>query len=53
MALSDHFRNNASKAVNPYGNGATSDQIVTIVKDFLLNDKIDIKKKFYDIKFDL
>lgn len=53
LALSDHFRNNASKAVNPYGNGATSDQIVTIVKDFLLNDKIDIKKKFYDIKFDL
>lgn len=51
LALSDCFRNNAAKAVNPYGNGDTSDKIVTIVKDFLLHDKIDIKKKFYDLKF--
>lgn len=51
LALSDCFRNNAAKAVNPYGNGDTSDKIVTIVKEFLLHDKIDIKKKFYDLKF--
>lgn len=51
LALTDSFRNNAVKAVNPYGDGDTSGRIVTIMRDFLLKDKIDIKKRFYDIAF--
>ena len=35
---------------NIYGNGNTSEKIVEIVKDYLMNDKIYLKKKFYDIK---
>lgn len=37
------------KATLMYGNGDTSDKIVSVIKDQLLNDKIDLKKKFYDI----
>lgn len=32
-----------------YGYGNTSEKIVAVLKDFLLNAKIDLKKKFYDI----
>lgn len=32
-----------------YGDGKTSCKIVSVIKDYLLNDKIDLKKKFYDI----
>lgn len=32
-----------------YGDGETSAKIVDVIKDYLLNDKIDLKKKFYDI----
>ena len=39
-------------AKNPYGDGNTSDYIVSIIKDYLVNNKINIKKKFYDIDFE-
>jgi GDP/UDP-N,N'-diacetylbacillosamine 2-epimerase (hydrolysing) len=32
-----------------YGNGDTSEKIVNVIKDYLINDKIELKKKFYDI----
>ena len=32
-----------------YGNGDTSDKIIKVVKQFLFEDKIDLKKHFYDI----
>ena len=32
-----------------YGDGNTSEKIVTVLKDFLFHDKIDLKKTFYDI----
>lgn len=32
-----------------YGDGKTSCKIVSVIKDYLLNNKIDLKKKFYDI----
>lgn len=32
-----------------YGDGDTSAKIVGVIKDYLLNDKIDLKKKFYDL----
>lgn len=36
---------------NLYGDGSTSEQIVRIIKEFLNKGKIDLKKKFYDIKY--
>jgi len=48
LALSEEFVQKAKKTVNPYGNGDTSDKIVEVIKDYLLNDKIELKKKFYD-----
>jgi GDP/UDP-N,N'-diacetylbacillosamine 2-epimerase (hydrolysing) len=38
------------KSTNMYGDGSTSGKIVTIIKDYLLNDKIDLKKTFYDME---
>lgn len=35
-----------------YGDGTTSEQIVGVIKDYLLNDKIDLKKHFYDLKME-
>ena len=32
-----------------YGDGETSTKIVSVIKDHLLNGRIDLKKKFYDI----
>lgn len=37
------------KPVYLFGDGNTSSQIVSILKDYLLNGKIDLKKKFFDI----
>ncbi|NCC01717.1 MAG: UDP-N-acetylglucosamine 2-epimerase (hydrolyzing) [Clostridia bacterium] len=48
LALSDNFSNKARKTINPYGDGNTSEKIVATIKDFLLNNKINLKKKFYD-----
>ena len=48
MALSMKFKKKAHNTINPYGNGNTSRRIVNVIINFLLNDKIDLKKKFYD-----
>lgn len=48
LALSGEDRKKAKKANNPFGDGNTSDKIIDIVKDFLLNDRIHLMKKFYD-----
>lgn len=48
LALSDNFRNKARTTINPYGDGNTSEKIVSTIKDFLLNNKVNLKKKFYD-----
>lgn len=47
------FAKKGSKIVNPYGDGAASKKIVDIILDFLEQNKIDIKKKFYDIDFEV
>lgn len=52
MALSDSFRMKLLDTVNPYGDGNTSDKIVKIIKCFVLKDKINLKKKFYDIDWE-
>lgn len=48
LALTDKFRKKARQTSNPYGDGNTSEKIVDTIKEFLLKDKIDLKKKFYD-----
>ena len=47
-AITLEFKEKAHNTINPYGDGNTSGKIVAVIKDFLLNDKIDLKKKFYD-----
>lgn len=49
LALTKEFKDIAYKTINPYGDGNTSGKIVDAIKDFLLNDKIDLKKKFNDM----
>ena len=43
------FQNKLQNIQNPYEKENTSKSIVSIIMDFLLNDKIEIKKKFYDL----
>lgn len=48
IALTKECQNKTRKTVNPYGDGNTSDRIVATLEDFLLNERIALKKKFYD-----
>lgn len=48
LALTKEFKEKASNTINPYGHGSTSVKIVDVLKEFLFNDKIELKKKFYD-----
>lgn len=51
--LSETFRKSIRNSKNLYGSGDTSARIVSIAKEFLLDHKIDMKKKFYDIEFEV
>ncbi|MGF7400330.1 UDP-N-acetylglucosamine 2-epimerase [Thermoanaerobacterium thermosaccharolyticum] len=50
LALTEEFKNKSRNTINPYGDGNTSMKIVEVLKDFLLGDKINLKKKFYDLE---
>ena len=50
QANDPEFRESIQDAVNPYGDGKTSDKMSEVLTDFLMNDRIDLKKKFYDIE---
>ncbi|MBC3888243.1 UDP-N-acetylglucosamine 2-epimerase (hydrolyzing) [Acetobacterium paludosum] len=50
VALTEEFKNKAKNVINPYGDGNTSDKIIDNLRELILNDKIDLKKKFYDLK---
>jgi GDP/UDP-N,N'-diacetylbacillosamine 2-epimerase (hydrolysing) len=47
--LNGDFNKILSQIKSPYGIGETSENIVKVIKEFLYNEKIDLKKKFYDI----
>ena len=49
-ALTEEFENKARKCRNPYEKENTAANIISVIKDYLLNDKIKLKKGFYDIK---
>jgi GDP/UDP-N,N'-diacetylbacillosamine 2-epimerase (hydrolysing) len=51
-ALSPSFIAMAKQVVNPYGDGHTSDKIIKTIKQVLLQDRIDLKKRFFDIRRD-
>ncbi len=48
-AMSPDFREVAKNVKNPYGNGETSKQIVSILEKLVKNQKMDLEKKFYDL----
>ncbi len=50
VALSEEFREKVRTTANPYGDGNTSDIVVDVIKDFLLNGKIYLKKTFFDLR---
>lgn len=50
-ACSPDFRARAARAVNPYGDGNTSERICAILRQTLQSGGIDLKKKFYDVPF--
>lgn len=49
LAISEKFRNMAKKVKNPYGDGNTSEKIVKILERWLHKEKIELRKKFYDL----
>lgn len=53
LSLTEEFKNQAMNTKNPYGSGNTSDGIIEVIKSFLYENKIDLKKKFYDIDFEV
>ena len=51
-ALSDEFRAICQTATCPYGNGNAAEQIAAKIVETVLECKINLKKKFYDINLD-
>jgi GDP/UDP-N,N'-diacetylbacillosamine 2-epimerase (hydrolysing) len=51
IARTEEFKNIAREAVNPYGNGNTSEMIVKEIKNYLKKN-CGIKKHFYDLRGD-
>lgn len=49
-ANASDFRLSIQDAVNPYGDGGTSGKMIEVITDFLMNNRIDLKKQFYDIE---
>jgi GDP/UDP-N,N'-diacetylbacillosamine 2-epimerase (hydrolysing) len=52
-ALSPQFQKDAKQVINPYGDGNTSSKIIDIIWDHLAEKKINIKKRFYDVGFEV
>ena len=49
-ALSPEFKDIAANAANPFGDGHTSQRIYEVLKRFLNDRPINIKKQFYDLE---
>jgi len=52
-ARTPEFRQIAQQRVNPYGDGNTSSRIAELVTDALVQNRLELKKKFFDIDFQL
>lgn len=51
QVLDSNYREKLNGQSNPYERDGTSEKIVSITRNFLIDDKMDLKKKFYDIDF--
>lgn len=49
-AMSDEHRDVCRKVVSPYGDGHAAEKIADKVIEIVLDRRIDLKKKFYDLK---
>ena len=49
QVMSDDFKETCRNAVSPYGNGHAAEQIAEKTIDVILNGRIDLKKKFFDL----
>lgn len=49
LAMTEDFKEKAKNATNPYGYGETSSEIIKYIKEFTKENKVDLKKGFYDI----
>lgn len=52
-ALTPEFREFCRTVENPYAGKNTSSEMVRIIKEHVLTENVDLKKKFYDVPFDL
>lgn len=52
-ALAEEFRNSIANMASPYEKIGTSEIIVETIKDFLLRNKINLKKPFYNLEVNL
>ena len=53
LAASEYYQEAAYRGKSQYGNGRTSETVISIMKAFLQSGNIDIKKKFYNIDYEL
>ncbi len=49
VAMSNHHREICKAVVSPYGNGHAAEKIAEKAVEIVLNGRIDLKKKFYDL----
>ncbi len=49
-AISSDFKESCKKVMSPYGDGHAAERIAAKVIQVILENKIDLKKKFYDFK---
>lgn len=50
IAFDIEFREKAKETQNPYSKDNTSDMIINVIRDFVIKNKIDLKKKFFDLE---
>lgn len=53
VGRSREFQAKLKQVENPYGKGDASRQIIRKVKEYLKEDKINLKKSFYNVKFEI
>ncbi|RKI37727.1 UDP-N-acetylglucosamine 2-epimerase (hydrolyzing) [bacterium D16-51] len=51
IAVSPKFKDKIKDAKNPYGDGNTSEKVVAVTEKYLMDDEMNIKKKFNDLNF--
>lgn len=49
QAISEEHRKNCKKVISPYGDGHASERIAKKVVEIVMEEKIDLKKRFYDL----